>query len=171
VSDTPKDHSRILFVCMGNICRSPTAEGVFRALLARENLEARVFVDSAGTGGWHCGSPPDRRAQAAALRRGYDLSAQRARQVSIGDFHHFDVIAAMDEDNLERLRAIAPASLAGKARLLLEFIEPPVDTREVPDPYQGGPEGFEHVLDLIEAGCEGLLRHVRSLLDGAANAR
>jgi protein-tyrosine phosphatase len=154
---------------MGNICRSPTAEGVFRAILARENLEGRVFVDSAGTGGWHAGEAPDRRSQAAALRRGYDLSAQRARQVTLNDFHHFDLILAMDADNLRNLHAIAPASLREKARLLLDFADPPPDTLEVPDPYFGD-DGFDHVLDLVEAGCEGLLTRVRTILD-ASNGR
>jgi protein-tyrosine phosphatase len=154
---------------MGNICRSPTAEGVFRAILARENLERRVFVDSAGTGGWHAGEAPDRRSQAAAARRGYDLSAQRARQVSLNDFHHFDLILAMDADNLGNLHAIAPPSLREKIRLLLDFADPPAETREVPDPYFGD-DGFDHVLDLVEAGCEGLLTHVRAILD-SSNAR
>lgn len=164
---TPKvqiDEPRVLFVCMGNICRSPTAEGVFRALLAREGLEGRVFVDSAGTGGWHVGSPPDRRSQAAALRRGYDLSAQCARQINLNDFHHFHVIAAMDRQNLAHLRSIGPTSAHDRVRLLLDFADPALGVREVPDPYQGGPEGFERVLDLIEAGCAGLLAHVRSLM-------
>ncbi len=155
---------------MGNICRSPTAEGVFRAILAREKLEGRVFVDSAGTGGWHSGEAPDRRSQAAAARRGYDLSSQRARQVSLNDFHHFDIILAMDADNLRNLHAIAPASLRGKVRLLLDFADPAPDTREVPDPYFGD-DGFDLVLDLVEAGCEGLLVHVREILDASNTPR
>jgi len=172
VSERTDPHdARVLFVCMGNICRSPTAEGVFRALLARDGLEERVYVDSAGTGGWHAGEAPDRRAQAAALKRGYDLSCQRARQVTLSDFHHFDVLAAMDEQNVSHLRSIAPASLRDKVTLLLEFADPPVDAREVPDPYYGGVDGFDHVLDLVEAGCEGLLRHVRTLLDAEPSAR
>lgn len=160
--------ARVLFVCMGNICRSPTAEGVFRALLAREALEERVFVDSAGTGGWHAGEPPDARASAAAAKRGYDLSAQRARQVSLNDFHHFDFMVAMDAQNIRDLRAIAPASLREKPRLLLEFARTPLPTREVPDPYYGGVDGFDRVLDLVEAGCEGLLHEVAARLRASA---
>lgn len=157
----------VLFVCMGNICRSPTAEGVFRALLARESLEARVLVDSAGTGGWHAGEPPDRRAAATAAKRGYDLSAQRARQVSLSDFEHFDFMVAMDSQNIRDLRAIAPAPLREKPRLLLDFAREPLPTREVPDPYYGGVDGFDRVLDLVEAGCHGLLHEVASFLRAA----
>ncbi|MGP1308608.1 MAG: low molecular weight protein-tyrosine-phosphatase [Phycisphaerales bacterium] len=163
--------ARVLFVCMGNICRSPTAEGVFRALLAEADLEGRVYVDSAGTGGWHAGEPPDRRAQAAAKQRGYDLSAQRARQVTLNDFHHFDVVAAMDGENLRHLHAIAPPSTRERVRLLLEFSQQPLDTTEVPDPYYGGVDGFDHVLDLVEAGCRGLLDHVRAMLDTRSSPR
>lgn len=158
------DNARVLFVCMGNICRSPTAEGVFRAMLARESLDASVFVDSAGTGGWHAGEPPDRRAAAAALRRGYDLSGQRARQVTLGDFHHFHYIVAMDSQNLRDLRAVAPGSFKDKPRLLLDYASEPLSTREVPDPYYGGADGFDRVLDLVEAGCAGLLREVVAFL-------
>ena len=156
--------ARVLFVCMGNICRSPTAEGVFRALLARESLEERVFVDSAGTGGGHAGEPPDGRAAAAAAKRGYDLSAQRARQVSLNDFHHFHFMIAMDSQNIRDLRAIAPAAMREKPRLLLDFAREPLPTREVPDPYYGGVDGFDRVLDLVEAGCHGLLHEVASFL-------
>jgi protein-tyrosine phosphatase len=171
VSENTPNDARVLFVCMGNICRSPTAEGVFRALLARDRLEERVYVDSAGTGGWHAGEQPDRRAQAAAKKRGYDLSGQRARQVTLNDFHHFHVIAAMDEDNLNHLHSIAPTSHRERVRLLLDFADPPLPTREVPDPYYGGVDGFDHVLDLVEAGCEGLLRHVNDILRSGAPAR
>ncbi len=139
-------------------------------MLARENLEGRVFVDSAGTGGWHAGEAPDRRSQAAAAKRGYDLSTQRARQVSLNDFHHFDLILAMDSDNLRNLHAIAPASLREKVHLLLDFAEPAASTREVPDPYYGD-DGFDLVLDLVESGCEGLLARVREMLEAGNTSR
>jgi protein-tyrosine phosphatase len=138
---------RVLMVCLGNICRSPTAEGVLRAKLAAAGLEAQVHVDSAGTGSWHVGSPPDERSQRHALRRGYDLSALRARQVAERDFHEFDLILAMDADNLADLRRLAPER-GGRALVRL-FAEAPV-----PDPYAGGPAGFERVLDMVEAACD-----------------
>src|SRR3954471_23362395 len=141
---------RVLFVCMGNICRSPTAEGVLRRLVREEGLEDRVEIDSAGTGGWHAGAPPDERATEAARRRGLDL-AGAARQVEPADFERFDLILAMDRDNLAELRRLAPDDEArGKLRLLL-------GDRDVPDPYYGGERGFEDVLDLVEAGCRDLL--------------
>lgn len=146
----------VLFVCMGNICRSPTAEGVFRALVAREAPGWAVHVDSAGTHAYHVGEPPDRRSVAAAAERGYDLSALRARQVVREDFARFDILLAMDGDNLARLHALAPAGFAERARLLLDFA-PHQPVRHVPDPYYGGPHGFEHVLDLIEEASRGLL--------------
>ena len=164
VVSSGSEQARVLFVCMGNICRSPTAEGVFRALLAREEIDHAVFVDSAGTGGWHAGEPPDRRATAAASKRGYDLSGQRARQVTLDDFHHFHFLVAMDSQNIRDLRAIAPNSLREKPRLLLDFATDPLPTREVPDPYYGGVDGFDRVLDLVEAGCAGLLREVVAFL-------
>lgn len=153
---------RVLFVCMGNICRSPTAEGVFRKLVRDAGLDAVVEIDSAGTGSWHVGSAPDRRTQSAALRRGLDLSDQRARRVSARDFELFDLIVAMDRDNLSYLEAIRPGE-APRARLMLEFSEAAMERglRDVPDPYSGGVDGFEMVLDLIEGACEGLLEHVR----------
>ncbi|MBL0921825.1 MAG: low molecular weight phosphotyrosine protein phosphatase [Phycisphaerales bacterium] len=153
---------RVLFVCMGNICRSPTAEGVFRKLVRDAGLDAVVEIDSAGTGSWHVGSAPDRRTQSAALKRGLDLSDQRARRVSARDFELFDLIVAMDRDNLSYLEAIRPGE-APRARLMLEFSEAAVERglRDVPDPYSGGEDGFEVVLDLIEGACEGLLEHVR----------
>jgi len=141
---------RILFVCMGNICRSPTAEGVMRHLLAERGLDDEVDVQSAGTGGWHAGDPPDARATAAARERGITLEGA-ARQVTAEDFDEFDVLVAMDRDNLANLRAIAPAGTEHKLRLLLG------DGRDVPDPYYGGPSGFEDVLDLVESGCARLL--------------
>jgi protein-tyrosine phosphatase len=140
---------RILFVCMGNICRSPTAEGVMRHLLGERGLDGEIELDSAGTGGWHAGSPPDARATETARARGITLQGA-ARQVTPSDFEDFDVLVAMDRDNLADLRAMAPPGTEHKVRLLL-------DGRDVPDPYYGGPRGFEEVLDLVEDGCERLL--------------
>ncbi|HTV78173.1 MAG TPA: low molecular weight protein-tyrosine-phosphatase [Steroidobacteraceae bacterium] len=151
---------KILFVCLGNICRSPTAEAVLRGLLAREAPELAVTVDSAGTSNYHPGSAPDQRSQAAARRRAYDLSAQRARQVCVEDFRNFDLILAMDRRNLSELRRIAPPGTQGKIRLFLDFA-PEQALREVPDPYFGGDTGFEEVLDLIELAARGLLRRLR----------
>lgn len=151
---------RILFVCLGNICRSPTAEGVLRALAARETPELALEVDSAGTAGYHVGEPPDPRMRAAAARRGYDLNALRARIVEPRDFERFDLILAMDRENLAVLRRRAPDVAHERLRLFLEFA--PHDERdEVPDPYYGGPNGFEEVLDLVEAAARGLLRYLR----------
>jgi len=142
---------RVLFVCTGNICRSPTAEGVLRHLAKQAGVE--VHVESAGTGDWHVGHPPDRRAQHHARGRGYDLSAQRARQVAPRDFEAFDLIVAMDRGHLAALQAQCPREHHAKLRLL-------VPGRDVPDPYYGGAEGFERVLDMVEAACAGLLREI-----------
>ncbi len=150
---------KVLFVCMGNICRSPTAQGVFTGLLRRHGLEGRVLVDSAGTHAYHVGSAPDPRASAAAAKRGADLSSQRARKVAAEDFVTFDYILAMDRDNLEILEALCPPEQRDKLRLLLEFA-PDTGVDEVPDPYYGGVAGFERVLDLIEVAAEGLLREI-----------
>lgn len=147
---------RILFVCMGNICRSPTAEGVVRSLAERHGVAHHFEFDSAGTHGYHVGNPPDRRAREAAAKRGYDLSALRARQVEVADFERFDLILAMDRDNLAALRQICPPEHQGKLRLFLEFAAT-LEASEVPDPYYGGPEGFERVLDMVEAAASGLL--------------
>ena len=149
----------ILFVCLGNICRSPTAEGVFRARAARAGLADRLDVDSAGTGDWHVGHPPDPRAIAAAARRGYDLGGLTARQVGIGDFHRFDWILAMDRANLRDLSALRPRAFAGHLGLFLD-IAPQLGLREVPDPYYGGAEGFDQVLDLIETASDALIERV-----------
>ncbi len=148
---------RILFVCLGNICRSPTAEAVFRAIAAREAPKLSVEVDSAGTAAYHVGHSPDPRSQEAGRRRGYDLSPLRARQVEPDDFEHFDLILAMDSENLSDLHARAPQEFRSKVRLFLEFAAD-ADTTEVPDPYYGGANGFEEVLDLVEAASMGLLR-------------
>jgi protein-tyrosine phosphatase len=150
---------RVLFICMGNICRSPLAQGVFEDLVRREGLEEEVFVDSAGTGRWHLGSPPDERAQRSARVRGLDLSAQRARQVTPDDCQSFDYILTMDEENYRAVSALCRESGA-KVRPFLDFA-PDRPEREVPDPFYGGPEGFEHVLDLVETASEGLLEEIR----------
>ena len=152
--------SSVLFVCMGNICRSPTAEGVFRALIEREGLQRSVRIDSAGTHGYHTGEPPDRRAIAAAAKRGYDLSKLRARSVSSEDFSRFNWILAMDSDNLRELKALRPHAYRGYLGLFLSFA-PDASLRDVPDPYYGGPQGFEHVLDLVETASKGLIAALR----------
>lgn len=151
---------RILFVCLGNICRSPTAEGVLRALAMREAPELVLEIDSAGTAGYHIGEPPDARTRAAAARRGYDLNALRARIVEPDDFERFDLILAMDSDNLRVLRRRAPPVAHERLRLFLEFA-PQSGYEDVPDPYYGGPNGFEEVLDLVEAAARGLITHLR----------
>jgi protein-tyrosine phosphatase len=152
---------RILFVCLGNICRSPTAEAVLRALAAREAPELSLEVDSAGTSGYHIGQPPDPRTRQAAARRGYNLSTLRARVVEPPYFEHFDLILAMDRENLRALRSRAPSAAAcERLRLFLEFA-PQGAPQDVPDPYYGGPNGFEEVLDLVEAATRGLLTHLR----------
>ena len=151
--------SSVLFVCMGNICRSPTAEGVFAHWLSARNLESIVRVDSAGTHGYHVGAPPDVRTQAAAARRGYDLRRLRARAVCDADFERFDLILAMDRANLSWLKARCPDHHHQKLKLFLDFA-PNTGVTEVPDPYYGGEDGFEHVLDLIEDAAQGLLAHV-----------
>lgn|SRR5690554_4979632 len=152
--------TRILFICMGNICRSPSAEGVFRQVIREQGDEHLFEIDSAGTHDYHVGKAPDRRSQQAALRRGVDISGLRARQAIAEDFYRYDLLIAMDHENLANLRAIAPAGLEGKLRLLLDFATD-VEESEVPDPYYGGPQGFEHVLDLIERGAYGLWQAVR----------
>jgi protein-tyrosine phosphatase len=152
--------TRILFVCLGNICRSPTAEGVFRGLCEREGVSERLYVDSAGTGAWHVGKAPDRRAQAAARARGVDLSRQRARQVNAEDFPRFHYLLAMDGDNLRALRGRCPPGYHSRLQLFLDFAED-TDIREVPDPYYGGDEGFDQVLNLVESASLGLLQHLR----------
>ncbi len=151
---------KILFVCLGNICRSPTAEAVLRELAAREAPDLTLEIDSAGTAGYHVGQPPDPRTRAAAARRGYDLSALRARVVEPEDFEHFDLILAMDRENLGVLRRRAPTHAHERLRLFLEFA-PGSAPEDVPDPYYGGPNGFEEVLDLVEAATRGLLTHLR----------
>lgn len=153
---------RVLFVCMGNICRSPTAEGVFRELVDRAGLSGQIHVDSAGTHDYHIGEPPDARSQAAAARRGYGLADLRARQIEAADFTTFDIVLAMDEHNLDLLRRQCPEQQRGRVQLFLDFAEA-CPVREVPDPYYGGAQGFERVLDLVEQASRGLLAHIRAI--------
>ncbi|MCH7853142.1 MAG: low molecular weight phosphotyrosine protein phosphatase [Proteobacteria bacterium] len=155
-----KEKTSVLFVCMGNICRSPTAEGVFRKLVADAGLDEQIHVESAGTHAYHTQEPPDRRAQAAAERRGFNLSGIRARRVSENDFVQFDLILAMDNLNLVTLQDRAGEDSTSSIRLFLEFSETARET-EVPDPYYGGTAGFERVLDIVEVAAEGLLRKIR----------
>ncbi len=152
--------TQVLMVCLGNICRSPTAHGVFQQHVDAANLADQIDVDSAGTGGWHTGSAPHVRATATAKKRGYDLSQLMARQVTTEDFARFDYVLAMDNDNLYELQRLAPADYHGHLSLFLDFGN---QTRylEVPDPYYGGDKGFELVLDLVEDASEGLLAHIR----------
>ena len=166
-SEAPPPRLRVLMVCMGNICRSPTAEAVLRHRLERAGLTADVWVDSAGTHAYHVGNPPDERSQEAGARRGYSLASLRARKVAQSDYAAFDLLLAMDWDNLGLLEESCPTDLRRRLRRLTEFI--PVDhplagAPVVPDPYYGGPAGFEHVLDLIEASCDGLVEHLRQRL-------
>jgi protein-tyrosine phosphatase len=151
--------ARVLFVCMGNICRSPTAEGVFKHLVAKHGLAVEIESDSAGTHDYHIGEPPDQRSQAAALRRGYDLSVLRARQVTADDFAAFDYVLAMDKVNLAALHRLCPAQYRDRVKLFLEFA-PQAGRLDVPDPYYGGEKGFEEVLDLVELAAQGLLDHI-----------
>ncbi|MBI3452334.1 MAG: low molecular weight phosphotyrosine protein phosphatase [Rhodospirillales bacterium] len=153
-----------MFVCTGNICRSPTAEGVFRAHVERAGLAPRILADSCGTHDYHVGEPPDPRSQQHALRRGYDLSELRARRIRDGDFAAFDLLLALDRDHQKILSRMAPPAARGKVRLLLDYA-PALGRAEVPDPYYGGPNGFEHVLDLIEAASAGLLAALRTEIE------
>ena len=155
-----KKKTSILFVCMGNICRSPTAEGVFRHFVNEAGQADRIETDSAGTHAYHVGEPPDRRAYAAAERRGISLSEIHARRVTDDDFERFDYIIAMDEDNQMRLQDQAPDEHRSKVQLFLSFAS--VSETEVPDPYYGGAAGFERVLDLVEEASRGLLETLSS---------
>ena len=153
----------VLFVCLGNICRSPTAEAVFRRRVTGAGLEERIHIDSAGTGDWHIGKAPDRRASAAAAQRGYELDRLRARQVSAEDFHRFDLILAMDDNNLADLQALRPAD---DDALLARFLDVLGEDgpHEVPDPYYGGDDGFDHVLNLVEKASDLWLERLRERL-------
>jgi protein-tyrosine phosphatase len=149
----------VLFVCMGNICRSPTAQGVFRALLQREGLSDRILTDSAGTIAYHVGEKPDRRAMQTAMKRGVDLSDLRARRTRAEDFEAFDYVVAMDRANYNDLREICPPGYEDRLYLFLDFA-PHLPEDEVPDPYYGGVAGFDRVFDLVEDASRGLLKHI-----------
>ena len=151
---------RVLFVCMGNICRSPTAEGVFRHLVAKTNLQDKIESDSAGTHAYHVGEQPDRRAQLAANKRGIDLSDLRARRVSLADYESYDYILAMDTDNYEILVSQSPAHAKPKIKLFMDFASQHPD-KEVPDPYYGGQKGFDIVYEMVEAASQGLLADIQ----------
>ncbi|MEI8395656.1 MAG: low molecular weight protein-tyrosine-phosphatase [Rhodospirillaceae bacterium] len=150
----------VLFVCTGNICRSPTAEGVFRRMVNDAGLQERIGTDSAGTEGYHVGEPPDSRSAAAARARGYPIDDLRARQAVREDFERFNLVLAMDRSHFRQLKRLAPAGREDRLKLFLDYA-PGVSIRDVPDPYYGGPEGFRHVLELIEAGSRGLLEAIR----------
>ncbi len=151
---------KVLFVCTGNICRSPTAEGVFRHMVAEAGLGGGISVDSAGTHDYHVGEPPDPRSCAAAATRGYRIDDLRARKFSPRDFHHFDLVLAMDRGHHRFLTRVMPVTRAERLRLFLDFA-PNLGVQDVPDPYYGGPEGFVQVLDLIEAGARAVLASLR----------
>lgn len=154
---------KVLFVCTGNICRSPTAEGVFRALVEREGLGHSVTVDSAGTHAYHVGEPPDQRSCQAARKRGIVLDDQRARKVKASDFHNFDVILAMDRGHYQSLIAMCPKGSEARVRPFMAFA-PDWGIEDVPDPYYGAGDGFQRVLDMVEAGSAGLLEHIRKTM-------
>jgi protein-tyrosine phosphatase len=158
----------VLMICMGNICRSPTAEGVFRHLVREAGLQERIHIDSAGTHSYHVGAAPDERSAHHALLRGYDLSDLRARKVHPADFERFDLILAMDWQNLALLQEDCPPAHQHKLRRLMEFA-PAGLSEVVADPYYGGRQGFETVLDHVEAACEGLLRQIRQELEARSS--
>ena len=155
---------RVLFVCLGNICRSPTCEGVFRHLVEQQQLNIDIQIDSAGTGNYHLGQPPDRRAIAAAAQRGIDIGELRARQAMPVDFERFDYIIAMDRENVYDLEAIAPPGASGKIRLFMEFAKS-WHSPNIPDPYYGGRSGFDRALDMIEDASSGLLADIRRVYE------
>lgn len=154
----------VLFVCMGNICRSPTAEGVFRKIVQDQGLATKIITDSAGTHAYHVGEPPDRRAQATALRRGIDLSDLRARRALPADFEKFDYVLAMDRDNYINLQSVCPVGYEDRLFMFLDFAEG-LSHAEVPDPYYGGDRGFEDVFDMVEAASKGLLVDIQDKFD------
>lgn len=155
----------VLFVCLGNICRSPSADGMFRKKLAEHGLDEKVTVDSAGTGDWHIGKAPDQRSQAAAAARGYDISNLRARQVVAEDFDKFDYVLAMDKSNIENMKEFMPnGKVRTQPELILERFGNDKSITEVPDPYYGGEEGFQTVLDLLETACDNLVLELKQKL-------
>lgn len=156
---------KVLFVCLGNICRSPTAQGVFENEVQKAGLSDRVEIDSAGTGHWHIGKSPDGRATDSAAQRGIDISEQIARSVTPEDFQTFDLILAMDRDNLSTLQQMAPADARASLELFLDYAHNHEDANEVPDPYFGGAKGFHRVLELVEDASHGLVAHLRERLD------
>ncbi len=156
------EQKKILFVCTGNICRSPMAESVARTLAEKQGLARRFEFDSAGTQGYHAGAPPDPRAVAAAARRGYDLNRLRARQVAKQDFFYFDHVLAMDSEHLKILQRLCPPEHAQKLGLFLSYVDSPHEN-EVPDPYYGGPEGFEMVLTLVEQAATQMIRRLSAV--------
>ncbi|MCK7576381.1 MAG: low molecular weight phosphotyrosine protein phosphatase [Chromatiales bacterium] len=159
--NTESNPVRILFVCMGNICRSPTAHGVFRRLVIDEGLSHRIEIDSAGTHAYHIGEPPDRRARDTARMRGIDIGDLRARLAEPDDFVHFHYVLAMDRDNYENLARLCPNGMEDRLRLFMDFA-PELGIREVPDPYYGGQRGFEQVFDMVESAARGLLLDIRN---------
>lgn len=161
---TKESELHVLMVCLGNICRSPTAHGVMEKKLEAAGLSEKVKIDSAGTADYHVGEAPDLRSQEYAAKRGYDLSALSARQVAESDFDRFDYILAMDSMNMANLCRMCPPEQVHKLHMLLDFAN--ADTDEVPDPYHGGDDGFDDVLDLVEAACDGFLLRLRADLDG-----
>jgi protein-tyrosine phosphatase len=153
-----KEKTKLLFVCLGNICRSPTAQGIMDKIIEEKNLQDKIETDSCGTSGWHIGSPPDDRATYHASKRGYDLTKYQGRQVKFEDFYDFDLILAMDESNYEDLIDIAPHDLKDKVHLMLDYGTS--GKKSVPDPYYGGDKGFEEVLDLLEESCKNLFEEI-----------
>mgnify|MGYP005695873697 CR=1 FL=1 len=157
----------VLFVCLGNICRSPTAHAVFQSMVSKQNLTSQIYIDSAGTGDWHLGHAPDLRSTEAAALKGYDMSSLRSRLVTSKDFAVFDYVIAMDKSNLSNLRVMCPTDFQGDLRLFLDYARQSdhLDRCEVPDPYYGQEDGFPFVLDLIEDASIGLLDHIKSRMD------
>lgn len=154
----------VLFVCLGNICRSPTAHGVFETMVLQAGLQDRIHIDSCGTGDWHIGHSPDERSASTALTRGYDLSHLRSRQIHSSDFQRFDYILVMDNKNLSDVKALCPADYAGQIELFLNYANNYSSTVEVPDPYYGGASGFDHVIDLVEDASQSLLNTLQASL-------
>jgi len=154
----------VLFVCLGNICRSPTAHGVFEQMVGEAGLQKNITVDSCGTGDWHIGHSPDERSASAALARGYDLSHLRSRQINGSDFGQFDYILVMDKQNLLDVQAMCPSDYPGKLELFLDYANNFSETKEVPDPYYGGLSGFDNVIDLVEDASKTLLSTMKSSL-------